>query len=270
MLRNFDSLSRITESAEQNNGVTDPTTVITYAYDSGINASPLVTPTFVLGHPAGATWPNGRVAFSYDPLGQTNGEVFTDQAGALYVQKPTHHANGLLNSLEFDLPDRGYNPETASYGYDSANRLRSINYLDSSGSVALYSADAIDALGRVQSAHYGPNVTYHGDYANTGRELITDAGVSSSLGSRLITFGPFDPLNRETSRQQFVNGAAAGTETDSAYDALGQLASVRVTDGGSTLFDWNISYDAQGNISQILDEGDKGAAVLLGICVRRP
>jgi RHS repeat-associated protein len=264
LLQTFDALGRISALEERNTGVTDPETVNTFVYDAGINVTPLVAPTFVVGKLARASSPHGDVTFSYDALGRTTAQVFTDLAGELYVEKTAYHADGRLDSLEFDLPDRNYDKEVAHYSYDSANRLQSISYTDSSGTVPLYNADTIDVLGRVRAAHYGTNTTFHANYANSGRRLITESGITSPLGSRRIAFGLFDALERETSRQEFVDGATGGVETDFSYNTLGELAAARQSNGAATLFDWRFGYDAQGNVAQLIDGTHQAADVLLG------
>ena len=83
LLRSYDALSRPSAAAERNDGITDPETVYTYTYDTGVNVSQLVAPTFVLGRLARATSPSGQVTFSYDAFGRANAEVFTDSQGGL-------------------------------------------------------------------------------------------------------------------------------------------------------------------------------------------
>jgi RHS repeat-associated protein len=262
LVRTYDAMGRLIAAEERNHGVTDPDTVNTYAYDKGVNVSPLVTPTFVLGHLARATSPGGKMTFSYDALGRVNAQVFTDSQGGLFVQKAENHADGSLVSIEFQLPDDNYGKEVATYSYDSASMLRGIDYSDASGSLQLYHADDIDVLGRVRKALYPGNALYHASYANTGRQLLQDEGIESPLGSRQIIFGQFDPLGRELSRQEITNGAASGLKTANSYDALGRLRSVEQTDGAVT-FNWNFAYDALGNVTMLGQNPNKTADVFL-------
>ena len=133
LVRRYDALSRLTATEERNDGITDPETVTTYAYDTGVTVSPLVTPTFVLGQLARATSASGQVTFSYDAFGRMNARVFTDNQGGLYIDKTTHSAGGRLAALEFNLPDQNHQKELVKYTYDSAGRLRGMTYVDASG-----------------------------------------------------------------------------------------------------------------------------------------
>jgi RHS repeat-associated protein len=265
LFRKYDALGRLIGTEERNDGVTDPETVCTYSYDAGVNASPLVTPTFVLGQLARATSPSGQVAFSYDALGRMNAQVFTDNQGGLYVEKTDHHADGRLGSIQFNLPDRNYDKELVKYAYDSAGRLRAMNYADTSGVRELYSAESVDPFGRVRKALIGGNAVFHAVYADQGRRLVKEAAVESPLGSRRMIFENFDPIDRELSRREIKDGAATGPKTDVAYDALGRLRHAVKTDGATTIFDWVYDSDALGNLHLLRDLlGSAGATLSYG------
>jgi RHS repeat-associated protein len=261
--RAYDAMGRLIATEEHNNGVIDPETVNMYAYDTGVSVSPMVTPTFVLGQLARATSPGGEVTFSYDAFGLTNAQVFTDHQGGTYVEKAQHHADRSVASLVFQLPDRSYDQELVTYGYDSAGRLRGINFADASETFQLYHADDIDVLGRVRKAVYPGNTILHATYANTGRQLIQQEGIESALGSRQILFGQFDPVGRELSRQEMTDGAASGAQTAISYDALGRVQTARQSDGAATLFDRNFGYDPVGNIIKLADKTSTAGNVLL-------
>jgi RHS repeat-associated protein len=263
LVRTYDAMGRLIATEERNNGVTDPDTVNTYAYDTGVNVSPLVTPTFVLGQLARATSPGGQVTFSYDAFGAINAKVFTDNQGGIYIEKAHSHADGSLGSLAFHLPDRSYDQELVTYGYDSAGGLRQMDFADASGNFQLYRADDIDVLGRVRRALYPGNTVFHATYANAGRQLIQEEGIASPLGSRQILFGRFDPVGRELSRQEITDGAASGPQTLISYDALGRMQTAKQTNGTTTLFDRTFSYDAIGNILKLADNTNTADNVLL-------
>lgn len=262
LIAQYDAMGRLTASEERNDGTTDPETVNSYAYDVGVNVSPLVTPTFVLGQMARASSPSGSVTFSYDAFGRRNAQVFTDSQGGLYVQKSTQHVDGRLGSIEFDLPDQNYSKEVAKYDYDSAGRMSTINYAEASGSRELYRAQLTDPFGRVRAALFGGNTVFHSVYADTGRRLEKEAFIQSSLGSRRLVFGQFDALDRELSRQEIKDGAGTGQETDASYDALGRLSGAVKTDGGSAVFNWQYGYDPLGNVVTLGDTlGSAGASL---------
>jgi RHS repeat-associated protein len=246
MLRTYDALGRLIQTEERNNGIVDPETVNTYAYDVAANVSPHVSPTFVLGRPALARSPNAQVAFSYDALGRVNARVFSDGEGGPYIDKFEHRADGSLATLEFNLPDQNYESEIVKYGYDSADRLRTIMQADASGAGELYKVHEIDPFGRVRKATYGADTIYSADYADQGRRLIREGEVKSPSGGRLLSFLGVDPLERKLSRREIKDGAAFGPKTDFSYDALGRLQGV-----GTGIFETKVShfrYDPLGNI----------------------
>ena len=258
----YDALGRLSGSEERNDGATDAETVNTYTYDVGVNVSPLVSPAFVLGQLARASSPSGEVTFSYDAFGRVNAQVFNDNQGGVYIQKTGLHANGSLGSLQFNLPDQNYSPETVKYTYDSADTLRGIQYSDASGSRELYHAQVIDPFGRVLKAVLGGNIAYASAYAETGRRLQKETRIDSPLGSRRLMFGSFDPNGRELSRRETANGAVTGSRTDLSYDALGRLSSAVKVDGGGTAFNWQYAYDPLGNLLNLHDLlGASGAAL---------
>jgi RHS repeat-associated protein len=263
MISTYDAAGRVRRVEERNNGITDPQTVMTYDYDVGVPLSPLVTPAFVLGRLARASSPRGQVAFSYDALGRVNAQVYSDDLG-LYVQRVKQHTDGSVDSVMFNLPDQNYRQELAAYSYDSAGRLREVDYTDPTGTRQLYHADNIDVWGRLRKALYPGNTAFQASYADQGRRLIQEAGIASPLGSRRIVFGTFDPLGRELSRTEFTNRATNGRHTDSSYDQLGQLATATQTSGASTLFAWHFGYDPLGNIGSLTDSAHQAANVFLG------
>jgi hypothetical protein len=96
LTRGYDALGRLKSTAELKDGVTDPETVNTFEYDTAVDVSPLVTPTFLAGQLARAASPSGDVTFSYDVFGRINAQVFRDTQNGLYIQRGTY-----LNDGEF-------------------------------------------------------------------------------------------------------------------------------------------------------------------------
>jgi RHS repeat-associated protein len=246
LVRRYDALGRLTATEERNDGITDPETVTTYAYDTRITVSPLVTPTFVLGRLTRATSPSGEVAFSYDAFGRMNARVFTDNDGGVYIEKTTRSADGRLIALEFNLPDQNHQKELVKYTYDSAGGLRGMTYADASAGREIYRAENIDPFGRVRKAIMGGHVDFLADYANEGRRLIRSASVESPMGARRVIFEQCDPAGRELSRREIKDGAT--TTTKVTYDALGRLRDVMKVEGGTTLPLWAYGYDPLGNL----------------------
>jgi RHS repeat-associated protein len=241
----------------------DIDTVDSYSYDTAVSPSPLVNPTFVLGELASATSPKGSIAFSYDPFGRINARTFTDNQGGVYVNRSEQHADGSLSSVTFNLPDDSYASEMVKYGYDSAGRLRTIQFSDATGKQDIYSAQSIDDYARPTAATYGGTTSYQATYENGGRRLIRQLAVKSPEGSRQILFGQFDPLNRELYRQELTSDATSARTASLTYDALGRLATSSQTNGTSSLFNWKFDYDALGNIRMLSNTTRNISAILI-------
>jgi YD repeat-containing protein len=154
VVQRYDAHGRLTHSEQQTGGVVDPETVRDYFYDTPVQAAPQVTATNTLGRLAQATWPTGSVTYSYDGLGRTNAQVFTDAQGSLYVEKHTLHGDGSPAALDLFLPDTAFANEHVAYTHDSAGRGRSVTYTNGN-SQTLYQASTIDPFGRVRQARYG-------------------------------------------------------------------------------------------------------------------
>src|SRR5262249_48635477 len=102
---------------------------------------------------------------------------------------------------------------------------------------------------------YG-QATYDATYADIGRRLLSQVSVSSSLGSRSISFQNLDPIGRERGRTEVKNGdTASGATTTWAYDALGRLSTALQTRGSTSVFNQQFTYDPLGNLLGIANIG---------------
>ncbi|MCY1047622.1 toxin glutamine deamidase domain-containing protein [Corallococcus sp. bb12-1] len=255
----YDAQSRVTHTEERTRGVTEQDTVHDFLYDFGGSPTSLVTPTNVLGRLARTKSPLGEVFYSYDPFGQVNARVYTDAKDTYYVEKADRHADGTLDTFTLQLPDNGYEKEMAWYAYDTAQRLMYVKFEDPGTSRELYVAKSIDAFGRVRNAIHGGVVEFVGDYADTGRRMTRGMTLSSSYGSRSVGIASYDAVGRELVRTETVNGASVGVKTNNYYDALGRLATSKRAQGGTSLGDWQYTYDALGNVltqSDLLGSAD--------------
>jgi RHS repeat-associated protein len=277
----YDALGRVTHREDRTNGAVDPATVNDYAYDRPIQvATPPVRTTHVLGRLAKATFPTGSVAFGYDALGQVDQQVFTDTTvgpPVHYVQEHAYHGDGSLAALELRLPDTAFRTERVDYRYDSAGRIRSVDYVDGATRQSLFSATGsgdVDVLGRVRRARYGL-ATYTASYAETGRRLLEAMKVASPSGgsSREVEYPrlrglrqAFDPVGRERARREWKDGVSAPPVVTS-YDALGRLSASFLFDERSDALSLQrrFTYDPLGNILQHEDasSGAPTAAVRL-------
>jgi RHS repeat-associated protein len=251
----FDGLGRVTHRDDRNNLVVDPSSVTNYLYDRPFTLLGQIVPTNVKGRLAQASWPTGQMAFSYDGLGRRNATEFANaQAAGMSVEKHTLHGDGSEQTVQLQLPDTGFAAERVDYTYDSAGRARTANYVGPAAQ-SVASVTAMDVLGRVRQANYGP-ATFTASYADTGRKLINSVKVSSpgAAHSREIVFptpagfaAPFDPMGRERARTEIIDGSAATTIL-SSYDALGQLTATQRTPTSAALPNMQLTYDALGNV----------------------
>jgi RHS repeat-associated protein len=258
VVKRYDAHSRLTHSEQQTGGVVDPETVHDYFYDTPVQVAPQVTAANTLGRLAQATWPTGSVTFSYDGLGRTNAQVFSDaQAGnpqgSLYIEKHTLHGDGSLAALDLFLPDTAFANEHVDYTYDSAGRGRSVTYTHGT-TKTLYQASTIDPFGRVRQAQRGA-ATYAATYADVGRRLMSQVTVSSPLGSRSISFAGFDPVGRERGRTETKSNTSGSATTNWTYDALGRLSTAVATRGSTPIFNQQFTYDPLGNLLSINNIG---------------
>ena len=225
LLSEYDGFGRITRQTDP----ADPDAELRYRYDSGVKFSDRVTPTFLKGRLAQATWSTGQVALSYDGLGNTQSRQFADPAGKpVAIEKYAYHADGSLSQLDLLLSDTGFASESVNYVYDSAGRTRSVQYASDTSRQTLFDASgtsALDSFGRVRQALYGAT-TFNASYAEEGRRMINSVKIASpapSSASREIAFAPaFDPMGRERARREIRNGTET-TAIESAYDSLGRL-----------------------------------------------
>ena len=244
----FDALGRMTHREDQSAGQTVPGTVNDYSYDVGVNnATPPVTATNVLGRLAAASWPTGKVSFSYDAFGRMKAKVFTDTTvtpNKVYVERHDFHDDGSEKTCICCLPDNAFKDETVTYDQDSAGRINSAIYNDgatppvtqslfaASGSNPIY-----DVFGRITAAQYGLDAAFNASYAAAGRRLLTDLKVTSAVDQairarspsrRLNGVTPYDPVGRERQRREFIVDGSAYPMPDTAllrsYDALGRLS----------------------------------------------
>src|SRR5678815_3032907 len=261
-MQSYDALGRMTHREQRTGSVVDPETVYDYAYDTGVEFAPQVTPTNVLGRLTQATSPSGAVTFSYDAFGRMNAQVFSDGQGGLFVEKHTLHGDGTMQYLDLYLPDTAFADERVTYTHDSAGRATSVTYANGA-TQSLFQASAVDAFGRVRQAQYG-QTSYAATYADLGRRLLSQVSISSSQGSRSINLQNLDPVGRERGRIEVRNGDdAAGITTSYTYDALGRLTTTVQTKGRGTLLDQQFSYDSLGNVLGVANVGASNTNVTM-------
>lgn len=223
----YDGLDNLTQYTDRKNQVTR------YQYD-GLNRPTLITyndgATVQISYYPGRDEPqqavdsaNGTVSWQFDLLGRLIQET-TPQGTVSY---PLYDSGDRLRQMVVN------SGATIAYGYDNANRLRSITQGSASVSITP------DNAGRRQSVTLPNGVTMTYGYDDPGDDLqsITYANGGTSLGQ--ITYA-YDNAGRRISRNSTLDNSGLPNPVSLArYDAANRL----VQWGNQTL-----SYDANGNL----------------------
>lgn len=254
----YDALGRLLSSVERDGGVPDPATSSKYRYDAP-GSSPFMTPTHVAGRLSSATTATSHVALSYDGFGRVDARSFTDDTFTPYFERRRFHGDGSQASIELRLPDNAYQPERVDYAYDSAGRVRRMQFSTGASTQQLYNATTLDAWGRIRTASFG-QTQYAANHADIGRRLPKAVTASSPHGARSIEYTSFDSIGRELARAETLPNSP-GLQVQS-YDPLGRLQESRRTQGGTPTAHWSFAYDPLGNVTQLNDQlGTANAAL---------
>ncbi len=211
---------------------------------------------------------NQEYTYTYDPLGRVlsqsrNGQSTTFVYDA--VGNPTSRTdyNGNETTYAYDVLNRltgiAYSESTdyATYGYDDLSRLTSA--VNQNGTVGL----TYDNRGRqkTETDTFGHVVDYTYDAAGRRTVLkldnVTQTGYAYDNADRLttltdetsanFTFG-YDNADRLTSQ-----AAPNGVTTTYEYDGMSRLSRLKHVLGATSLYDFQYSFNAASQISQIVD-----------------
>jgi RHS repeat-associated protein len=252
--RSYDGLGRMVHAADWFDGKEIQETVKDYIYDEDIPVPvPQVASGNLVGRLARAKSPLGDTFLGYDAWGNVSLRSTIDSTGESYSEVTERHLDGSMHALEMFLPDTGYAQERAEYGYDSAGHLRAVAYQGPADSTVLYEATDIDVWGRLRKGWFGAEVSVTADFTDTGRNLPELTEVQSSHGSRAFLHLGFDPVGRERTRREIVDGAGMGQKTNIAYDALGRIKSAAKSDISGILYSAQFAHDALGNAVSLAD-----------------
>lgn len=124
--------------------------------------------------------------------------------------------------------------------YDEQGFWRSVSKVDEVGTLPIWQADAIDALGRVRVERLGNGVVNSHQFdEGTGR--LQDSSSKSAAGTLLLSFSlEYDTAGNIVKR---TDRATARSETFS-YDALNRITQAQGGDSETV----SVTYDALGNI----------------------
>lgn len=252
----YDGLGRMRRAEQRSHGAAVPGTRYEYFYD--VNQSPFAAlpSTNTLGRLAAIRSATSDVYFSYDAFGRSSSLVYQDPDGEVYLQTVTYDDDGAVLAVGVALADAGVDPrtnpkpETVMYGYDSARRLRTATFAQPGGGTRdLFSADEIDAFGRVRSASI-TKARFRAEYAEGGRRLLREQSLETPGGThRGVFIDGYDPVGRERGRTE--KDGTSGDVLAYEYDAFGRLR--RGVRTGTTRWDRTFEYDALGNLQQQID-----------------
>ena len=246
----YDALGRLLSSVERNGGVPDPATSSTYRYDAP-GSSPFMIPTHLAGRLSSATTAASHVVFSYDGFGRVDARSFSDDAYTPYFERHGFHGDGSQAWIEVRMPDNAYQGERVDYAYDSAGRMRRMQFSTGASTQELYNATTLDPWGRLRTASFG-QTQYAANHADVGRRLPKAVTVTSAHGARTIEYSAFDPVGRELARGETLPNSP-GLQVQS-YDPLGRLLASRSTQGVTPTAHWSFAYDPLGNVAQVNDQ----------------
>src|SRR5262249_28297648 len=144
-------------------------------YDISSGQPPHLDANYLLGQLSYARTPENHIFLGYDPLGRltTVSRSNTDLA-AYHAERAAFGPSGQIDTLDLLLPDTGHAPERPSYEYDSAQRLRSVNFQDAAGVREIWRSFGTDVFGRVLKAKFANGVIeQHAYRPDRRRELLS-------------------------------------------------------------------------------------------------
>jgi YD repeat-containing protein len=252
----YDAAGRLTRRGETQAPAAD--TDYTYTYDSAAASlgPALNTDCQVVSRLAAVTEPQGSVQFCYDALGRqiAMGRTIAvpDAPAAAGSKSQSLSFSGLLLGETFD---DGFN---TSYVYDTAGRVTSV----SSDNSPLWTADGIDAAGRVTSEHYGNGATEAYQYDPLGlakHVTVTSPITQTSLYEVAVTRNAYGAPTMVTD----LDGQGLDQNASYGYDGAGRLTSATMGTGGNQ-YTFGYQYDALQNMTLRTATGPTDIGILAG------
>jgi YD repeat-containing protein len=248
----YDAAGRLTRRGET--AAPSAASDYTYVYDSA--AAALSTGCQVVSRLAAVTEPQGSVQFCYDFLGRQIAMgrtiVVPDAPAASGSKAQSLSFSGLLLG---ELFDDGFN---TTYQYDGAGRVTSV----SSDGAALWTADQIDAAGRVASEHYGNGATqaYQYDSLGLAQEVKVTSPISgTSLYDVVVTRNSYGAPTLVVDQ----DGQGLDQSATYSYDGAGRLKSATMGTGGNQ-YAFGYQYDALQNMTLRTMTGPTDIGILAG------
>lgn len=190
--------------------------------------------------------------FSYSARGDlTDVYQYTPNSGGYYHVSAGYWANGALQSLSSNisgLPNQ-------NYGVDGMGRTNSVSASSGQNPVTSTSYNLSTFTNNVTFGS-GDSDTFNLD-PNTGRMLKYVFNVNGNTNTGQTTWNP----NGSLGSLQITDNIPSTSDTQTCnytHDDLGRIASVNCANGGTNVWNQNLTYDAFGNITKTVPTGGTG------------
>ncbi len=264
IVNEYDGFDRRVHTYDEDGGAVVAGSEHRFYYDAPSGDSAQRFPEFLLGRLSYAVSfdedgdETRSIHYSYDQLGRTRAVAYRE-GDEVFEEVYERRLDGQLSKLTFRLPDTGNTAEHAVYSYDSASRLRRIDWDDGEGPDAtLYRVTSIDPFGRVGRAQLGNGYQETYAYEPDGYQPLRDIETRPVEGDdvRHVSFEARDGEQRVLRESEFVrrDGNVTTVVTENQYDTLGRLTRSTATDAITLQQkDEEFHYDALGNVRDIID-----------------
>jgi RHS repeat-associated protein len=209
--------------------------------------------------------------FSFNDQGLISSKTFSDGTSVNYTYDGIGRMTKVSDSnsaiyFEYDSADnlvRLIYPGNRIFKYDYDSEGKRIKMTDPDGKALLYEYDKAGRLFRIRDGTGKLEVEYQYNDANIMTKKTLGNGAYTTynydLDGQLLKQINYDPKGKEISHFYYTYDAAGNVLSKDtiegiesyAYDALGQLSSIRSTDGNQT----EITYDSLGNRVKVTENG---------------
>jgi RHS repeat-associated protein len=246
----YDGLARLLRSVESADGVEDAASLKEYFYDVPSGQPQQLDTAFLAGRLSFARAGGRSVYLGYDALGRMSAIARSDGA-TTFSERLKLDAAGATKALQ--LLSAGP-PNETRYAYDSARRLRSVEFQDAAGSSQLWQALQTDLFGRVLRSRRGNGVVETFSYRDGGRRELQTKRTEVNGTSRIVHFDGFDgAMHLKGTTEQSTIASLPPTTTRYSFDARNALARERVYTSIGLISDRGYTYDGLGNLTAISD-----------------
>jgi RHS repeat-associated protein len=257
----YDGLARLLRSHESINGEERTDTRREYFYDTPSGQPQHLDTSFLLGQLSFARTGGRTVFLGYDAQGRMTSVSQSDASPAFHVaQRSTLGPSGDTDAVELLSPGTDNPAEAITYAYDSARRLRAVEFKDAAGTSEVWRALQIDVFGRILDAQLGNGATEHFRYRQDGRRELQSQRVEAGGRTRAVQFAGYDGamLLQGTSESSTITPMPP-TVTQYTYDIRNALARATVRTPSGITRDFSYAYDGLGNLRSIIDAAGAGS-----------